>query len=73
MKMRTVTGFVSLFYFMGHALGGGVNLTSLQPFLSPNASIAYSAVPRWSDYPAPHPGAVVNVATEEDVLVTVCI
>ena len=46
------------------------NLTSL---LSKNASIVHSTsgAPRWSEFAAPSPGTVVNVATENDVLVTV--
>ena len=45
----------------------------LGPKLSKQASIVHtsSAIPRWSDYEAPDPGTVVNVATENDVLVTV--
>ncbi|MCJ1358215.1 MAG: hypothetical protein MMC33_008214 [Icmadophila ericetorum] len=41
------------------------------PGLSQNASISNIRPPRWSDYDAPTPGVVVNVATENDVLVTV--
>ncbi|MCJ1332454.1 hypothetical protein MMC10_009147 [Thelotrema lepadinum] len=40
---------------------------SLNTSVSHNSSIA----PRWSEYDAPTPGTVVNVATEDDVLVTV--
>jgi hypothetical protein len=45
----------------------------LGPRLSKGASISHSssAAPRWSEYGAPAPGIVVNVATEKDVLVTV--
>ena len=45
----------------------------LGPILSPEASIVHTslAIPRWSDYDAPEPGTVVNVATEHDVLLTV--
>ena len=41
--------------------------------LSPDASITHSpdAAPRWSTYEAPNPGTVVNVATENDVALTV--
>ncbi len=45
----------------------------LGPELSKHASIVHttSAVPRWSDFDAPNPGTVVNVASEHDVLLTV--
>lgn len=41
--------------------------------LSKGASIVHnsSAAPRWSEFDAPQPGTVVNVATEKDVAVTV--
>ncbi|KAK4695121.1 hypothetical protein P7C71_g2574, partial [Lecanoromycetidae sp. Uapishka_2] len=47
--------------------------THLTPKLSQQASIVHTsaAIPRWSDFDAPNPGTVVNVATEHDVLVTV--
>lgn len=43
--------------------------------LSPAASIVHTSVndPRWSDLDAPNPSTVVNVATEQDVAVTVCL
>ena len=46
---------------------------NLGPLLSPQASIVHTslAIPRWSDYDAPEPGTVVNVATELDVQRTV--
>ena len=45
----------------------------LGPLLSRGASISHdtSTVARWSDFDAPRPGAIVNVATEKDVLTTV--
>lgn len=44
----------------------------LRPLLSKNASISSTGFPpRWSEFGAPNPGTVVNVATEKDVLVTV--
>ena len=45
----------------------------LKSGLSSGASVVFttSAVPRWSDYEGPHPGIVVNVATEKDVQVAV--
>ncbi|KAF7871501.1 hypothetical protein EAF04_003608 [Stromatinia cepivora] len=50
-----------------------VNTSGLKPLLSSLATIVNntSGAPRWSDFDAPTPGAVVNVATENDVLVTV--
>lgn len=47
----------------------------LRVLLSPGASITHNAsvAPRWSEFGAPNPGTVVNVATEHDVLVTVCL
>ena len=46
---------------------------NLRGILSPGATIAFntSRAPRWSDYDAPMPGLVVNVATEQDVQVVV--
>ncbi len=51
---------------------------TLKEKLSPKASIdlyseeAFAAnAARWSDYKAPQPGAVVNVATESDIEKTV--
>ncbi|KAK2759882.1 hypothetical protein FQN54_002616 [Arachnomyces sp. PD_36] len=51
----------------------GIDISDLQPLLSSDASISYDAseAPRWSEFPAPNPGAVVNVAAEDDVLATV--
>lgn len=45
----------------------------LKPLLSSGASIVHttSAIPRWSNFSAPAPGTVVNVATEADVAATV--
>ena len=45
----------------------------LGPKLSKGASIVHntSTAPRWSEYHAPQPGTVINVAAEEDVLTTV--
>ena len=47
----------------------------LRVLLSPGATITHdpSIAPRWSEFGAPTPGTVVNVATENDVLVTVCL
>lgn len=54
-------------------------LETLRPQLSKGASINISTEPgfeilssRWSDLSAPQPGALVNVATEDDVAATVC-
>lgn len=45
----------------------------LVKLLSPGATVSSAAntPPRFSDYKAPKPGIIVNVATEEDVRVTV--
>jgi hypothetical protein len=47
--------------------------TQIQTLLSPNATISYNTTeaPRWSEFDAPNPGLIVNVATEKDVQVTV--
>lgn len=46
----------------------------LAPRVSRGASIVHStaAVLQWSEYYAPQLGTVVNVVTEEDVVVTLC-
>lgn len=46
---------------------------ALGKLLSQNASIVHTSAndPRWSDLDAPNPSTVVNVATEQDVQVTV--
>lgn len=48
-------------------------VTNLKQRLSPEASISFNASsdPRWSQFNAPSPRAIVNVATERDVVVTV--
>ncbi|ESZ99284.1 hypothetical protein SBOR_0325 [Sclerotinia borealis F-4128] len=50
-----------------------LDTNGLKLLLSPQATIVdtTSGAPRWSDFDAPTPGAVVNVASENDVLVTV--
>lgn len=49
------------------------SISDLIPFLSQEASITYnrSTAQRWSDFHAPTPGAIINVATENDVAATV--
>ncbi|KAG4030746.1 hypothetical protein MFRU_011g02010 [Monilinia fructicola] len=49
------------------------NDTSISLSLSSAATISHnvSTVPRWSEFKAPSPGTIVNVATEQDVAVTV--
>jgi hypothetical protein len=54
-------------------------LKSLAMVLNEGASINFPDDPkfylntiRWSEYAAPRPGAVINVATETDVQKTVC-
>jgi hypothetical protein len=44
---------------------------SLQPKLSPGATITIEPPSRWSLYEAPKPVAIVNVANEVDVATTV--
>ena len=48
-------------------------VSSLHQVLSPGATISFntSSDPRWSQYKAPSPGAIVNVVTEQDVVATV--
>ncbi|KAH7386628.1 FAD binding domain-containing protein [Phaeosphaeria sp. MPI-PUGE-AT-0046c] len=46
-------------------------LESLQPELSPQASITTDVPSRWSTFKAPQPVAVVNVSNEDDVVATV--
>ncbi|TVY46817.1 FAD-linked oxidoreductase [Lachnellula occidentalis] len=50
-----------------------ITAANLSAKLSSGASCVFStsAAPRWSEFDAPDPGLVVNVATESDVLVTV--
>ncbi|TVY65609.1 FAD-linked oxidoreductase azaL [Lachnellula suecica] len=69
-KLFTV---VSLFGLLVSSCEGAVNTTGLKLLLSPGATISNngSSAPRWSDFDAPTPGAVVTVATEQDVLRTV--
>lgn len=49
------------------------SVDALRPLLSrgANISLVSSTSPRWSEYNAPTPGAIVNVATEQDVVATV--
>lgn len=46
----------------------------LNTLLSPNATVSNNTLgaPRWSEFKAPDPGAVVNVVTERDVQAVVC-
>ena len=82
MKFCRLVPFLSTFILAAIALipqHGNLNISlppspwvfddGLRTSLSPNASISYnvSSVPRWSDYHAPQPGIIVNVATEYDV------
>ncbi|KAF2103673.1 FAD-binding domain-containing protein [Rhizodiscina lignyota] len=51
-----------------------IDLSGLLPQLSPHASVTDGsnlAAQRWTEFDSPTPGATVNVATEQDVLVTV--
>jgi len=47
--------------------------TALKPLLSKHAKISFNASTdvRWSEYHAPNPDAIVNIATELDVVATV--
>ncbi|KAI1321947.1 FAD binding domain-containing protein [Xylariaceae sp. FL0255] len=45
--------------------------SQLLPSLSKGASISSTAPARWSEFDAPDPGAVINVATEQDVVTSV--
>lgn len=45
--------------------------TDLSPELSRKNLISTTAPARWSDFGAPNPGVVVNVASESDVVATV--
>ena len=49
------------------------SIANLRPLLSQGASITSnrSTAQRWSDFYAPLPGAIINVATENDVAATV--
>lgn len=55
------------------AITAATDLANLRAQLSPNTSISWSTsdAPRWSDYDAPQPIAVINVAAEKDVQFTV--
>lgn len=48
------------------------DIAAIQSELSSGATIAFgaSSAPRWSEFQAPMPGVVINVATEEDVQLT---
>ncbi|KAA8646661.1 FAD-binding oxidoreductase [Aspergillus tanneri] len=61
------------FFTISNVLCYGPDLSGLRGLLSQDASVAYDRLgaPRWSEFPAPDAGAVVNAATEDDVLVTV--
>jgi hypothetical protein len=74
----TTTPFVMAFTSTDKMQHRGTNTslnidTGLGPLLSKSASISHnlSEAPRWSDFAAPTPGTVVNIATAEDVLLTV--
>lgn len=55
------------------SITAATDLANLRTQLSPNASISWSTsdAPRWSDYDAPQPIAIINVAAEKDVQITV--
>ena len=63
---------VAVFSRLVAVTAGSLNLEGLSPLLSSAATISPgNNLPRWSDYDKPTPGAIVNVATEDDVAVTV--
>jgi hypothetical protein len=66
---------LSLGTFFLAAVAAGDILTDLPTILSDRASVTANVLssPRWSDYQAPHPGYIVNVAEELDVATTVCL
>ena len=65
--------FATTSYASVISVSANSSIAGLEPLLSHNASISYNAStdPRWSQYHAPTPGAIVNVATERDVVATV--
>ena len=69
----SILTFATSSYTSLMSLSGNRSIAGLKPLLSHNASISYNAStdPRWSQYHAPTPGAIVNVATERDVVATV--
>jgi hypothetical protein len=62
-----------LYVFASSAAATGADLAILRSQLSPDASVSWttSIAPRWSDYDAPKPTAIINVAVEKDVQTTV--
>jgi hypothetical protein len=64
---------ITLFGLFPNMFTATLNTEGLKALLSPSATIVNntSGAPRWSDFRAPTPGVVVNVASENDVLVTV--
>ena len=84
-EMQHLRILISLLYLFGTVSGAAIASDSagkndsmpldleLRQLLSKNASIVHntSGTPRWSEFDAPSPGTIVNVATEDDVLVTV--
>lgn len=74
MRVSTISFLTFIFgYISGVVSVGRVDTSGLKERLSPDASIDQdnSNAPRWSSFNAPTPGAMVNVATEDDVLETV--
>ncbi|PCG99796.1 FAD-binding, type 2 [Penicillium occitanis (nom. inval.)] len=62
-----------LYVFASSAAATGADLAILRSQLSPDASVSWttSIAPRWSDYDAPKPTAIINVAVEKDVQTTI--
>ena len=72
--MQSFSILASLLWLSITTLAHESNADGLRPLLSKNASISHNAstVLRWSEFGAPSPKVIVNVATEHDVLATVC-
>ncbi|KAI9885710.1 MAG: hypothetical protein M1823_002475 [Watsoniomyces obsoletus] len=73
MSLATILAYLWLFSVSRTSTQGSQIGQELGPRLSPEASIVHdtSAAPRWSDYFAPSPGTMINVAEETDVEETV--
>jgi hypothetical protein len=72
----TLLCFLSITLPLGGYAAGlqkSANDTIILSLLSSGATISHniSTAPRWSQFDAPSPGAIVNVATEQDVVATV--
>lgn len=69
-RLASLTLFFSFLFDLVTSLSFDGN--ALKKSLSPKAVISGpNSLPRWSDFQAPTPLAIVNVASEHDVLLTV--